>query len=179
MRVTQTLIGTLAIAVLFLLPFFGMASTQNEKNTEGKFDPKELINSHVWDSHEFHIADWQGRPITLALPVILWTDNGLTIFSSAEFHHDNTGTTVVEKNGNKFVKYREHIFYADRFDKQKFEEASTVGRPFMYSDRPLDFSITKTVFSMFFVSFLLILIFGLSARHYKKNKRAPKGVSGI
>ncbi len=178
MRFTQTLIGTLAVIAVLLLPLSGFATTQDEENTDGKFDPKELINSHVWDSHEFHIADWNGHPITLQLPVILWTDNGLVTFSSAEFHHDNSGTTVVEKNGEKFIRYKEHIFYADRFDKQKFEETSTMGRPFLYEDRPLDFSITKTVFSMIFVSLLLILIFGFSARHYKKNKMAPRGISG-
>ena len=178
MRFTQTLIGTLAIIAFLLMPFLGIASPQQEEEAGGKFDPKELINSHVWDSHEFHIADWNGHPITLALPVILWTDNGPTVFLSSEFHHDNSGTVVVEKNGEKFVRYHEHIFYADRFDKQKFDEASTMGRPFMYEDRPLDFSITKTVFSMLFVSLLLVLIFGFSARHYKKNKMAPKGMSG-
>src|SRR5690606_23936303 len=94
-------------------------------------------------------------------------------------HHDNSGTTVVEANGQKFVKYREHIFYADRFDQKKFEETSTMGRPFLYEDRPLDFSITKTVFSMLFVSLLLIVVFGFAARSYKKNKKAPKGVSGF
>src|SRR5690554_881190 len=160
MRFTQTLIGTLAVAAVFLISFLGMASTQQEEVPLDKFDPKKLINSHVWDSHEFHIADWDGHPITLALPIILWTDAGLTVFSSAEFQHDNSGTVVVEKNGEQFVRYQEHIFYADRFDKQKFEETSTMGRPFLYDDRPLDFSITKTVFSMFFVALLLLLIFG-------------------
>jgi len=178
MRFTQGLIGTLAIAAVFLLPFFGMATNQHEGEAEGKFDPKALINSHVWDSHEFHIADWNGHPITLALPVILWTDNGLVAFSSAEFHHDNNGEVVVERNGEKFIRYHEHIFYADKFDKQKFDEASTMGRPFMYESRPLDFSITKTVFSMFLVSLILVLLFGFSARHYKKNKLAPRGMTG-
>lgn len=179
MRLTQKIIGCLTFIVLVLLPFKSIASDPSQKEGEGKFDPKELIDSHVWDSHEFHIADWSGTPITLALPIILWTDNGLTVFPSSEFHHDNSGTHVVEANGSKFVKYREHIFYADRFDKQKFEETSTMGRPFMYSDRPLDFSITKTVFSMAFVSLLLLLVFGLAARSYKKNQRAPKGASGF
>src|SRR5690606_40240570 len=58
----------------------------------------ELINGHVWDAHEFHIADWNGHPITLGLPVILWTDNGLTTFSSTRFQHDNSGEVVVEEN---------------------------------------------------------------------------------
>lgn len=179
MRFTRALIGPLAVAFLFLLPIFGMAANDNEPETEKKFDPKAMIYSHVWDSHEFHIADWQGHPITLALPVILWTDNGLVTFSSSEFHHDNTGSTVVEKDGERFVKYNEHIFYADGFEKQKFDEASTMGRPFLYEHRPLDFSLTKTVFSMMLVSVILLLIFGFSARHYKKNKMAPTGASGF
>ncbi|MBT0607185.1 F0F1 ATP synthase subunit A [Aequorivita echinoideorum] len=161
------------------MPFKGTASDPHQEEGGGKFDPKELIDSHVWDSHEFHIADWSGHPITLALPVILWTDNGLTIFSSAEFHHDNSGTHVVEANGQEFVRYREHIFYADRFSQEKFQETSTMGRPFLYEDRPLDFSITKTVFSMILVSLILLLLFSVAARHYKKNKMAPKGVSGF
>lgn len=179
MRFTQSLIGSLAIMAFLLMPFKSTASDSTQEEGGDKFDPKELIDGHVWDSHEFHIADWNGNPITLALPIILWTDNGLTVFSSSEFHHDNSGTHVVEKNGNKFVKYNEHIFYADRFDKEKFESTSTMGRPFMYEDRPLDFSMTKTVFSMIFVSLLLIIVFGFSARHYKKNQKAPKGVSGF
>lgn len=179
MRLTQTLIGSLALIIFLLMPFIGTASDPNPEEGGGKFDPKELINSHVWDSHEFHIADWSGHPITLALPIILWTENGLTVFPSSEFHHDNSGTTVVEANGNSFVKYREHIFYADRFDQEKFEATSTMGRPFLYEDRPLDFSITKTVFSMLFVSLLLFIVFGWAARSYKKNKKAPKGVSGL
>ncbi len=177
MRLVQMFSRSLVLIVVLLFSFSGIA--QSSEADDSKFDPKELIDSHVWDSHEFHIMDWAGEPITLALPVILWTDNGLTIFSSSRFHHDNSANTVVEANGQKFVRYHEHIFYADKFDKQKFDEATTMGRPFLYEDRPLDFSITKTVFSMFVTSLLLILIFGFAARSYKKNKKAPKGLSGL
>ena len=179
MRLAQTFIRSIVLVVVLAFTSSGVAFAQDEGSENSKFDPRELINSHVWDSHEFHIADWKGHPITLALPVILWTDNGPTIFSSSRFEHDNDANVVVESNGHEFVRYKEHIFYANKFDKQKFDEASTVSRPFMYEDRPLDFSITKTVFSMIFVSLLLVLIFGFSARHYKKNKMAPKGMSGF
>lgn len=159
---------------LMVLPLSGFAS---DPEAGGDFDPKELINGHVWDSHEFHIADWDGQPITLALPVILWADNGLTVFSSSRFHHDNEGEYIVEANGNEFVRYKEHIFYADKFDKENFESLSTMARPFLYDQRPLDFSITKSVFSMFFSALLILVLFGFSARAYnKKEKKAPKGL---
>lgn len=162
---------------LFSLPLLGFASDNQEEN-DG-FDPNELINEHVWDSHEFHIADWDGHPITLSLPVILWTDNGLTVFSSSRFHHDNEAEHVVEANGNKFVRFNEHIFYADKFNEEEFENLSTLERPFQYDVRPLDFSITKSVFSMIFSAIIILLLFGFSAKAYKKNKKAPKGLAAF
>ncbi len=179
MRFAQTFFSSFVLVVVLFFSFSATVFAQSSESEDSKFDPKELINSHVWDSHEFHVFDWNGHPITIHLPVILWTDNGLTVFSSERFHHDNSGSTVVEANGREFVRYREHIFYADKFDKQKFEETSTMGRPFLYEDRPLDFSITKTVFSMFLTGVLLILVFSFAARSYRKNKKAPKGLSGL
>lgn len=179
MRLAQTFIRSLVLVVVFMISSSGVAFAQGELEDSSAFNPKELINSHVWDAHDFHIADWNGKPITLALPIILWTDNGLTTFSSSAFHHDNTGTVVVEANGQEFVRYKEHIFYADRFSEEIFEEASTLGRSFLYDERPLDFSITKTVFSMILAAILMFLIFFFTARQYKKNDKAPKGLAGF
>lgn len=165
----------LAAAVFFSAPVFSQASETEDQ----EFNPKELINDHVWDSHEMHIADWNGKSYILSLPVILWTDNGLTVFSSSRFEQDNQGKVVVEENGREFVRYNEQIFYADKFDKEAYEAASTLGKPFMYDYRPLDFSITKTVFSMILSAILLILIFAASARSYRKSEKAPKGLSGF
>lgn len=179
MRPTQTFFRSFVLIIVFAIFSSGSVFAQDEGEDNSVFDPKELINSHVWDSHDFHIADWKGEPISVGLPIILWTDNGLTIFSSDRFEHDNSGSVVVEENGQKFLRYNEHIFYADRFDQAKFEEASTMARPFMYEDRPLDFSITKTVFSMILAAVLLFIIFGFAAKHYKKNEKAPKGLAGF
>ena len=57
---------------------------------------------------------WIGTamPVSIPLPVILWTENGLVTFMSSEFQHDDTGSVIVEKNGQKFVKYHEEIYYA-------------------------------------------------------------------
>lgn len=167
----------LLLGLLFvLLPIAGSAQAES---VEEAFSPIELIDGHVWDSHEFHITDWKGKPITMPLPIILWTDNGLTVFSSAEFQHDNEGNVVVEKNGQKFIKYNEHIFYADLFDAEHFEAQSVVAKPFQYDYRPLDFSITQSIFSMILSVVLLLLLFGSAAKAYKKSDRAPKGLAGF
>ncbi len=45
---------------------------------------------------------------------------------------------------------------------------------FVTNKKPLDFSITKNVFSIFFISILLLLMFGAAAKSYKKGL-APTG----
>jgi len=163
------------IVLLFLIviPFFGIAT---ENHTEKKeFDSTELINSHIGDSHEFHIADWNGHPISLALPVILWTNNGLVCFFSSEFKHDNSGKTIVEKNGQKLVRENEIIYYADKHKSLSQDEKGA----FNFQARPLNFSITKQVFSMLLSVVILFLLFSTVARSYRKNKMAPKGLAGF
>jgi len=144
---------------------------------EKEFNASELINSHIGDSHDFHIADWDGHPISFSLPVILWTNNGLEIFSSKKFHHDNLGHHVIDVNGQKLVRFKEVIFYADKFEAMTAEERDNGA--FAFNARPLDFSITKNVFSMLMSAIILFLVFFAVARSYKKNPNAPKGLAGF
>lgn len=144
---------------------------------EEEFNASELINSHIGDAHDFHIADWNGHPISFSLPVILWTANGLEIFSSAKFHHDNSGEHVVDINGQKFVRYKEIIFYADKFEGLS-QDVKDNGA-FAFDVRPLDFSITKNVFSMLMSAIILFFVFFAVARSYKKNPNAPRGLAGF
>lgn len=140
-----------------------------------EFNASDLINSHIGDSHDFHIFDWDGHPVSFNLPVILWTDNGLVVFSSEKFHHDNTGHHVVEADGQKFVRHNEVIYYADKFETLSDDDKSA----FNFDARPLDFSITKLVFSLLMSALVLFLLFSAVARSYKKNRMAPKGLAGF
>lgn len=184
MKEFKTGIKFLSSLVLF---FIGVATFANEghdihdevEHVEEEFSATELINSHIGDSHDFHIADWNGHAISMPLPVILWTDNGLNIFSSSEFHHDNTGHHVVEHNGEKFVRYNEVIYYADKFESLTEEQKSGLNNGFNFAERPLNFSITKNVFSMLMSAIILFLLFTALARSYKKNQMAPKGLAGF
>lgn len=58
-----------------------------------------MIMHHIKDAYGFHIIDINDHAISIPLPVILWTENGLTTFMSSEFHHDSEGKVVVEKTG--------------------------------------------------------------------------------
>ena len=132
-----------------------VAHQEADSSKEKEFNATDLINSHIGDSHDFHIADWNGHAVSMPLPIILWTNNGLEVFSSSLFHHDNTGTHEVEVNGQKFVKHNEIIYYADKFKNLSQDDKSA----FNFEARPLNFSITKLVFSMFLSVIVLFLLF--------------------
>ncbi len=131
---------------------------------------------HVKDAHDFHILDWNGHAVSFPLPVILWTDNGLVTFMSSEFHHDDSGSVVVEKGGQKFVKYHEEIYYASDTPNSDGSFVNLDAEAHPVNAQPLDFSITKLVFSMFLSILLLLLIFGLSARKYDASG-VPRGIA--
>jgi F-type H+-transporting ATPase subunit a len=167
---------TLLLSIFLSLSFIGNASEIKESEpTEEEFNVTDMIMHHVKDAHEFHIMDWKGHAISIPLPIILWTKEGLVTFMSSEFHHDDSGKVVVERKGQKFVKIHEEIYYAS--EAPHVSGAMSPEEPVHHeADKPLDFSITKLVFSMFLSMALLILIFGFSARAYNKDG-VPKGIA--
>lgn len=163
--------------LFFAISTVGFASEGSDKEGDKEFDPKEMILHHVKDAHEFHIIDINGKPISIPLPVILWTDNGLTTFMSSAFHHDDSGHTIVEKNGGKFVKFHEKIYQLDagatavKFDAEHHPTNAT---------KPLNISITRNVFMMWVSVIVLLLIFFATAKSYRKSKDGvPTGIAGF
>ncbi len=146
---------------------------------EEEFNAAEVIMHHIADSHEFHAWGEGENGFTLPLPIILWTDAGLVTFLSSEFHHDDAAHHVVEKKSQRFVKYHDKIYYAS-------ETANEHGAYVSYDEehhptniKPLDFSITKNVFSMLLSVVLILLIMIPAGSSYKKNGGIPKGVAGF
>lgn len=163
--------------LLLAVSFAGFASEDKPANDDKPFDPKEMILHHIKDAHEFHFWDWKGKPVSLALPIILWTDSGLTAFSSSEFHHDDEGKTIVNKNGGSFVKLHEKVYQLDAGASSITFDAKH--HP-VNAKKPLDFSITRNVFMMWVSVAVLLLIFLTTARSYKKSKDGvPTGIAGF
>ena len=165
------------LGLLLALPIAGFAYEKEESEGDKKFDPNEMIMHHVKDAHEFHIIDIDDKPISLPLPIILWTDNGLTTFMSSAFHHDDEGKVVVEKNGERFVKYHEKIYQLEAgansvvFDDKHHPTNAT---------KPLDISITRNVFMMWVSVLVLLFIFISAARVYRKSEnKVPTGIAGF
>lgn len=141
------------------------------------FDAKSMIMHHVKDAYGFHLWDWDGHPVSMPLPVILWTDNGLTTFMSNEFHHDYDGKVIVEKNGGKFVNLHEKVYQLDAGATKVAMDGE--GHP-SNAHIPIDISITRNVLMLFISAFLLILLFTAAARRYKKSEdNVPTGIAGF
>ncbi|CAI8307575.1 MAG: ATP synthase subunit a [Flavobacterium sp. SCGC AAA160-P02] len=149
--------------------FVGYAS-EKDKQEDKPFDTKELIFHHIKDSHGFHVVG----EFSVPLPIILWTDSGLVTFMSSEFHHDIDGKVIVEKEEKKFVNLHEKIYQLNdgattvEFDKEHHP---------INAKMPLNFSITKNVFSLFLSMIVILLIFITAARSYKKSiDGLPSGI---
>ena len=195
---TSAKIRTLLVLGVFLASFSSFATSltttsapeqhaekaDDHAHEKKGFDITSFIFHHIGDSHEFTFfgGDPAGKSkwVGIYLPVILYTENGLVAFSSSEFERNDDGTKIVEKKGQSFVKYHGKIYYAA-------DQVNDHGSYVVYDEehhatnkRPLDFSITKNVFSIFFAFAVLILLFFAVARGYKKNAgKAPKGIQSF
>ena len=98
MRIANRTIQFLFSLSFLILPLVASASGGHSESGDKEFSATELINSHIGDSHEFHIADWNGHSISLPLPIILWTDNGLEIFLLQNFITTIQVTMWLKKN---------------------------------------------------------------------------------
>lgn len=175
--ISNTLKKVLFLTFSIAFSFLSYASGEKPESDGEVFDPKEMILHHVKDAHEFHLWDWNGQPVSLSLPIILWANNGITTFSSGEFHHDDDGKKIVKANGGSFVKLHEKIYQLDAgassvvYDKDHHP---------INAHQPIDFSITRNVFMMWVSVIVLLLIFLTAARSYKKSKDGvPTGVAAF
>ncbi len=156
----------------------GKASTEEVDFHKEKFNPAEMIMHHIQDAHEIHI----GGDFAIYLPVILYDNGGLKMFSSSHLYHDKTEFTNPEGKKEHYYSYgdyvmlHEHIYKANADGGISYNEES--GEPSNAS--VLDLSITKSVAGVLLTCLLLILIFVSVARGYKKRKgSAPKGLQSF
>lgn len=121
-----------------------------------KFSPGKFILDHVTDKYDWHIAGPHEDPISIPLPMILYSEaNGLDIFLSGKFHHGQ------ETHRGYRLNHEGHL---EREDGASF----------------YDFSITKAVAGILITSLLILLIFTSVAKAYTRRKgMAPKGFQSL
>lgn len=145
----------LLLLLLTCLPIHLVAS-EGEK---GGLDISELVLEHLSDSYEWHIASFNGQHISIPLPIIVKSNS--------------TGDWVFCTSHNL-----PEPFFFDKDHHGKIYEKMSDGS----LKRPLDLSITKVVAQIWIVVFILIAVFLLCARWYKRHdekSEAPKGFVGL
>lgn len=169
------------LAFLFALSISWAASASDSHDSHdnhedhGEKSIKEQIaevkEHHLKDSHSFHL--WgehaNGTSVEFPLPVILWDEGTLHFFMSSAFHHSENET--VESKGSYFRLYHSKIYKTDADGSITYDE-----HHHPTNAKPLDLSITKTVFSTILVGLLIIWIFGTVAKNYK-NDAVPRGLA--
>jgi F-type H+-transporting ATPase subunit a len=168
-RIKSLLVAVFSLGiVLFSNISIGQDTTHNKEahGEEGKFDVAETILDHIKDDHSWHL--WGHTSISL--PVILYSDKGIELFSShnlVDEHHEPAAY-----QGNYLYKTFEGKLKVVNAD-GSINEAAT--------KNVWDFSITKNVASLFLTVFILLFVFLTVANAYKKTgvTSAPKGLQSF
>lgn len=182
MIATKSIKVVAALALSFLsFVSFGEQEGKDSKHVDVKHEVAGLINTpeeinayikhHLQDSHDFifYTDGETGHHVGFSLPVIL-LDDGLQVFSSSKFHH---GETVAESNGNFYKLFHGKIYKTNAEGVLNMDDH---GHP--TNEKPLDFSITKSVVGMLLTGLLLLLAFSSLARGYKKGP-VPTGFARV
>lgn len=142
------------LLVVSLLPMQMMAAEEGG----GKLNIPEIVLEHLSDSYEWHIASYEGKSLSIPLPII--------VRSSA------TGSWYFGTEHSLPSNY-----YFDETHHGKIYEKMPDGSV----ERPLDLSITKDVAQIWIAVVIMLVIFLSCARWYKKHdekSEAPKGFVG-
>jgi F-type H+-transporting ATPase subunit a len=146
-----------------LFPTSVSAQEKTSESKDKKFDPKDVILEHIGDSHSWPVI---GKT-TLPLPIILYTDKGIEVFSSKK----------IEAEGSVYAGEK----YSYKLDRGKVKAVDASGAIDVAASKKVwDFSITRNVVSMFMsMSILLIVFLSISSSYKKREGKAPKGLQSF
>lgn len=191
---------------LLMVSFSASANHEEGHEAEHKFEPGEMIMHHIADAHQINIIG----SINIPLPVILYHEGHLDVFSSSRFWngHDahghlqfqpytaSSGVTYV--NNGEVIEVLGEGHASHEHDAVPVDAGHLADTTWMVSDtllqapvaapkaeehhavKPLDFSITKSVFGMLLVIVILIVVFRSVAKAYTRRAgQAPKGLQNV
>ncbi|MCU0441217.1 MAG: F0F1 ATP synthase subunit A [Bacteroidia bacterium] len=144
----------------------GITHTENTgHHDEEAFNTKEVIMEHIADGHDWHL--WGHT--SLHLPVIVYTDKGLEVFSSGKFNHGHDAYQG---------KYYTYALDKSHPEKEKLTVVTADGQlDETATSNITDLSITKNVASMMVsMLFLFLIFFSVAAGYKKRGIGAPKGL---
>lgn len=152
------------LLILVLITGWVAAAANNpvEQTDEQAFDIKETIFEHLGDGYGWEVPF--NHHVRIPLPIIVYGESGLHIFSSSRVAHG-----AVYTDGNVSFKIATEGDY-----KGKVVEIID-GKEY----KPWDLSITKNVCAIFIACFIVaFLLLKLASWHKKNPFKAPRRVTG-
>jgi F-type H+-transporting ATPase subunit a len=160
----QHMIRRLIVVIVCIVFAFPASAADGHGEESEEFDAIGTIMHHISDSHSWTLVGH----IAIPLPIIVYSNGHLDVFLSSAFNH---GETVVTKGDRHYALYHEKIYLTDASGTIEKDEA---GKP--QNLKPLDFSITRNVASMWISALMLLLIFISISRKYKRGVERPSGL---
>ena len=139
-----------------MLATLPMSLLADEAPKDEPLNISEIVLEHLADSYEWHIASYEGRHISIPLPIIVRSSQ------TGEWHFCTEHSLPSGFFFNPDVHGKIYEQMAD---------GSSV--------RPLDLSITRNVMQIWIVVALLLVVFLSCARWYKKRDKTSNAPSGF
>ena len=140
-----------------------VASAQEK---DDNFNAGELIMQHLCDEHSWELFNYKGHEVAIPLPVILYSDGGLSVFMSGKLH-----------DGKTYKGFR----YATAEDGASLKgKIIRVDEKGTYLSTPVDFSITKNVAGIMVVcAFIVFVVLSAVKKSKKREGKEPKGIQTL
>lgn len=144
------------------------------------FKAAEVIFGHVLNAHEFHFMDINDKPVSIPLPVILYSpQKGFSAFMSSKFEHGH-------KDHDGYKMLTEHSIKEMGLDRKKYFNGQIIavndaGHPDA-SVKVYDISLTRNVVQMLIGLILFTWLMLRIAKRYKSGigvTSAPKGSQSL
>ena len=148
-----------SIILLMMVALLPMPVLAEEGGEDEKINIPEIVLEHLADSYEWHIASYQGKHLSIPLPIIIRSGN------TGEWHFCTAHSLP------------DGFFFSEEHHGKIYERMADGSE-----ERPLDLSITKSVMQIWIVVAVLIIVFLSCARWYKKHdakSEAPRGFVGF
>ena len=169
MKIKKHILKLTLISLSILVSTTNIFAEDHSKEPSEKegYDPVPKIMHHIQNSHEWHLFDYKDNegklhPVSIPLPIILYTNGNLDFFMSSDFDHGHSDV----RKGDRIYSIDEHSHITAVNTEQK-------------SISIFDISITKNVASMLISVLILFLLLRATSAGYKKNKYAPKKIQAF
>jgi F-type H+-transporting ATPase subunit a len=156
------------------------AENVHEKKEEKKLDPAKIILEHVGDAHEFHFFTFNKKPVSIPLPVILYSPKGWTVCMSSAFEHGHAEYQGFRLLTEEFAE--EHNLDLNNYQGKKLKTGAiyavdNAGMPDL-SVKVYDLSLGRNAVQVLISVLLLIwLMKGVAGKYARGQgvKTAPTG----